>query len=194
MIKKYLERKSKIGIAIDVVILILLILLIIPKTRKDTFALLLKPTLIIHQPKVQNKKTKLQENDYLWNLKDLKGNNVEFSEFRNKVVFINLWATWCPPCIAEMDGLQKLYDEYNQKVDFLFVTNENTDEVKQFLNDKEFNIPVYFPQTAYPKSLDSNSLPTTFIISKNGEIVVKKNGVARWNSKRVRKILNSLVN
>ncbi len=192
MLKNYFRKKSKLSIAIDIIILVLIILIAIPQTRKDTMAFILKPTLIIHQPHINKEQATLNENSYLWQLTDMQGNTINFADLKNKVILINMWATWCPPCIAEMSSLQDLYNEYKQDVAFLFITNDNKQEVKTFLENKNYNFPVYFPKTQYPNDLKCNSLPTTFLISKEGKIIIQKRGLAKWNSKRIKKIIDSL--
>ena len=87
---------------------------------------------------------------------------------KGKVVFINYWATWCPPCIAEMPSLQKLYSEYKDKAVFLFVANDEPDKVGYFMREKGFNFPVYFQVSEPAEELRSKSLPTTFIINSEG--------------------------
>lgn len=193
MLKKYFQKKSKLGIVIDVAIFLLLLLLIIPSTRKNTAALLLKPTLIIHQPREEKQKLTLQDDVYQWQLSDVNGRMITLSDFKEKPLFINFWATWCPPCIAEMDGLQKLYDEYGTRVAFLFITNDETAKVKEFLKEKGYSIPVYFPQSKYPKDFEISSLPTTFLISSKSEIVINKKGVAQWNGTRIKNILDKVL-
>lgn len=193
VIKNYFAKKSKFGLAIDILIGIMILFLIIPATRKDMAALILKPTLFIHQPKLLNERIPLKEPTFQWKLMKLDGSTITFDEFKGKVVFVNLWATWCPPCIAEMPQLQNLYESYGNSVEFLFITNEGVEVADAFIQSKEFTLPVYFPVSQYPQQLETRSLPTTFIISKNGELVLSKHGVAQWNTKRVKKILDKLV-
>lgn len=193
MLKKYLKKKTPIAIGIDVAIIIALILLAIPATRKDMAALILKPTLLIHQPKVNSNKPVLSTDSYEWKIANSDGITLKFDEFKGKVVFINLWATWCPPCIAEMPDLNKLYLDYADKVEFLFVSHEESAVVNDFIAKKGFSLPVYKPVTQYPADFETNSIPTTFVINKNGEIVISKSGVANWNSRKVRNILDILI-
>jgi thiol-disulfide isomerase/thioredoxin len=192
MLKKYFKKKSKLGIVIDILIVILFIFILIPATRKQTIALILKPTLFIHQPKVNKEQPKLLEETYNWELRDITGEYLYFNKFRNKVVFINLWATWCPPCVAELPDLQKLYNDYNDKVEFLFISNESKSVIDEFMKKSEFDLPVYIPVSQYPTDFETNSIPTSFLINKNGEVVISRKGVAKWNSKRIRGVLDVL--
>ena len=130
---------------------------------------------------------------YKWKLVNSKDEIVDFESLRGKVVVVNFWATWCPPCIAEMPSFQKLYDVYNKEVVFLFVANDEVNKVAKFLSKHEYTIPAYFETSNRPVEMQSNSLPTTYIISKNGEIVVDKTGAVDWNSNKVKNLLDELV-
>ena len=92
-----------------------------------------------------------------------------------------------------MPSFQKLYDVYNKEVVFLFVANDEVNKVAKFLSKHEYTIPAYFETSNRPVEMQSNSLPTTYIISKNGEIVVDKTGAVDWNSNKVKNLLDELV-
>ncbi|MEX0314929.1 MAG: TlpA family protein disulfide reductase [Allomuricauda sp.] len=130
---------------------------------------------------------------YDWSLVDLNGNAINLESSKGEVVIINLWATWCPPCVAEMPSLQKLYKDYGDKVRFVFVTNEQTEKVSQFLQKKNYQLPVYSERSKTPDALFSRSIPATYIISKSGKIVVDEKGAANWNSKKTRNLLDELL-
>ena len=136
---------------------------------------------------------RLELTDYNWPLKRLDGLEVNFSNSKEKVVVVNFWATWCPPCIAEMPSLQKLYSSYGDDVDFYFVSNETPQVVQNFLNAKGYDLPAYITSSMGPKELQSKSLPTSYVISKNGEIAIRKTGAANWDSKSVHEIINKLL-
>ncbi len=193
IIKDFIKRRTWLSLTIDALIVILIILLLIPVTRKNTIAFMLKPTMFLHQPKVLSKKIAVTEADYSWKLKDLSGTEWQLSDFKGKVLFINLWATWCPPCIAEMPDLKKLHNKYGSQVEFLFISNEPIAVLQQFSQKKALNLPVYQPITDYPSIFSTQTLPTTFIVTAQGQIVVYKQGVAKWNSQRVENILNTLL-
>lgn len=132
--------------------------------------------------------------DYNWQLVGKDGQMFDLNDAKGKVVLINYWATWCPPCIAEMPYLDELYKDYKDKVVFLFVSNEGAQTTQNFLDKKGFEIPSMSPMNTPPKLLETNSLPTTYLIGKKGEIVVKKTGSADWDSENTRELLDELVN
>ncbi len=130
---------------------------------------------------------------YHWTLSDLNNQKINLDQFKNKVIIVNFWATWCPPCIAEMPSFQDLYDDYKDKVVFLFIAQDDEIKVRKFLLKKKHDIPVYFSNSPRPPEMNSNSLPTTYFINKEGQIVVNKTGAVDWNSNKVRKLLDELI-
>ena len=130
---------------------------------------------------------------YNWKLNDLNNTIFDFTQSKGKVILINFWATWCPPCIAEMPELQALYNVYGKSIDFYFVANDSPKKVKDFLQENSYTFPVYFEQTKAPQNLQTNSLPTTYLISKKGTIVIQKTGAAKWNSTKVHQTINRLL-
>ncbi len=130
---------------------------------------------------------------FQWDLIDTEGNRVPFKTFKGSVILVNFWATWCPPCVAEMPGLQDLYDRYQGKVSFLFVTSDKKQRVFDFMKNKDYSFPVYFEVSRSPEPMISKSLPSTYIIDQNGKVVVEKVGAADWNSPKVHRLLESLL-
>ena len=124
---------------------------------------------------------------------DLDGIELNFADTKGKVVFVNLWATWCPPCIAEFQTIQDLYNDYNEKVVFLLVSDESPETIKKFLAKKGYEIQIFNPLTDYPDGFDARSIPRTYIIDKEGYIVVDKKGAANWSSDAVRQQLDQRV-
>lgn len=131
--------------------------------------------------------------DYNWHLVTLGGTPFEFSETKGKVVLVNFWATWCPPCVAEMPELQKLYDSYSNEVEFVFIAHDEIDKVDNFLKKYGYNLPVYFEKSTSPTALKSKYLPTTYVIDKKGILRIEKAGSASWNSGKTRDLLESLI-
>lgn len=149
---------------------------------------------IAFAPSIKNvdKSEKLSSND--WSLKGLNTESINFRELENKVIFVNFWATWCPPCRAEMPMIQKLYADYKDKVSFVFVTNEDWGKVEVFFNKNGYDLPVYNSLSLPPDSFTkTNSIPATYLIDKSGNILIAKTGSADWNSNKIRELLDELV-
>lgn len=149
--------------------------------------------LISFSPSEKSEKDRETLEDYNWSLQQLDAGEINFSQSKDKVSIINFWATWCPPCVAEMPSFQKLYDSYGDKVDFYFVTSEKTDKIEKFMGKNEYTFPIFLQTYEAPQKLQSNVLPTTYLISKSGEIVINEKGAADWNSSKMRALLDKLL-
>ncbi len=131
--------------------------------------------------------------NYHWNLVTLEDKQMDFQSKKGEVVLVNFWATWCPPCIAELPSLVELHEDYGNKMVFAFVASDEREKVATFLERKEYHLPVYFEASQTPNELVSKSIPATYIISKTGKIVVDEKGAANWNSESTRALLDSLL-
>ena len=129
-------------------------------------------------------------------LQDMEGNQIQFSSLKGKVVFLNIWATWCPPCIAEMPSIQKLYDRMKHNPDVAFVMlsvdQAGMKKVKPFINKKGYTFPVYIPANGLPQAFQTQSIPTTFFTGKTGKIEMRHEGMADYSSKGVEEFLVKL--
>jgi len=172
--------------------LVMITLLVIPQTRKPIQVMIHKG-LAVFSPAVESDIGRRKVSSYDWQLKGLDGQHFNFSETQNKVVLVSLWATWCPPCIAEMPSLQELSNDYRDKIDFVFVSSEKQEVLKQFLDKHNYNLDVFMPTTESPSTFSVSSIPRTFLIDQNGNIVIDKSGAANWNSDKVRGTIDLLL-
>jgi len=138
----------------------------------------------------------LGQASYSFGLQGLNGEPASLEEFRGKVVFLNFWATWCPPCVAEMPDIQDLYNKVDRdQVVFVMVSvDEDPEKAQRFISKKGFDFPVYFPQGSVPAAFSSDAIPATFVISPEGTIAFKKSGMANYNTKDFRNFLKALAN
>lgn len=120
---------------------------------------------------------KVQANDF--KLQDLSGKNVSLSDFKGKKVFLNFWATWCPPCRGEMPDIEKLYDETKNSDLVILAINigEDRDTVQSFLksNNYNFNVLLDISQSTAGK-YNISGIPTSYFINKDGTVSAKKIG------------------
>jgi thiol-disulfide isomerase/thioredoxin len=134
--------------------------------------------------------------DYNFSIKDLKGNTIDFNQFKGKVIFINLWATWCGPCRVEMPSIQNLYNTTDhERIIFVMLsldTEENNHKVVKYVNDKQYTFPVYVSENGLPDQLNVPSIPTTFVIGKDGKIKSKKVGTAKYDTDKFQRFLEEL--
>ena len=188
---KYKSRKSKAGIVIDFLFLLLFMAMIHPATRTNIKSFVIRHTM--RSPQESENKTHLKIQDYDWRYRDLQGQVQHFAALKGEVIFLNLWATWCPPCIAEFASIDALYQAYNKQVNFVLISNEEASSIRAFLEKKQYHIPSYTYMDEMPTILSSKSIPATYIISKSGKIVVNKKGAAQWNSDQTKALLDKLI-
>lgn len=131
--------------------------------------------------------------DYHWELINHNGQLINLEEKKGQVIIVNMWATWCPPCVAEMPSFQKLYEDYGDKVSFLFVAKDQKDKVAAFLAKKDYTLPVYYEKSKTPIAFESNSIPMSFLVDKAGLIKIAHTGAANWNSEAIRLSLDALL-
>lgn len=175
----------------NIIIIVVILVMIIPGTRKPIQIFVNK--IFSFSPSVTSVEDRSSIENYLWVLEKNNRDRTEFSDFKGKVILVNFWATWCPPCIAEMPSFQKLYEDYKDKVVFLFVSSEDHETVRGFLNRKNYSLPAYRPLSEAPEPMNGKTLPTTYLIDKDGDIVINKVGAADWNSENVRSTLDKLL-
>ena len=127
---------------------------------------------------------------------DLEGNEFSLRNFENKVLFINYWATWCNPCLAEMPNMAELYNQYkeNDNIVFLYLSKEDADTIIDYIpkDDSLGQLPIYKVVTD-DDLFSTRGIPTTFIVNRNGEIVIKDVGSAVWNDQSVVDYLDKLL-
>jgi len=191
--KAKLKKKSKGSWASDIVFLLLIIALIFPTTRTPIIVFIKRATLF--GPSVSEKDNfgKLNQNDLQWQLINDQNQTVRLADLNDKPIFINFWATWCAPCLAEMPSIEKLYMDYKDDVYFVIATYEDRALIDSFLQKQGLNFPVYRYQTKEPKLLQSKTIPATFILNTKAQIIVSEKGTSNWNSKSVRELLNKLI-
>ncbi len=149
--------------------------------------------MISGNPSVISENNRKKIKSYDWKLETVDGEIVDFNDLKGKVVFVNFWATWCPPCVAEMPSIQKLYKDYGKKVTFVVVANDKPSKVNAFIKEKGYTMPIFYSRTNTLVEFSSKSIPTSFLLDKKGEIVIDEKGAANWNSQETRKIIDGLL-
>lgn len=196
--KAYLEKwksKSKFSKITDFIFIALIIAMLIPQSRMAIGAFINGIKAKVIQPAVIDEKTSTQIKSLDFEMTDLKGEEVNLSDFQGKVIFINFWATWCPPCVGEMPGIQTLYDKYKDNPDIKFVifSNENPETIKSFIQKKEYTFPVYYSDKTPPAEFATEAIPATFLISKTGKITIKEIGASNWGGEKMFGIVDDLL-
>lgn len=131
--------------------------------------------------------------DYDWTIRTPQGERVRLEAYRGRVLFINMWASWCAPCVAEMASIQRLHDSLRgTEVEFLLVSPEAPEPVMRFLRRYEYDLPVFLEVGDMPNAFGLRALPTTFVVDRSGNIVLKHRGAAEWDDPAVRAFLRAL--
>ena len=128
---------------------------------------------------------------------DLNGNKKSLSEYKGNVIFLNLWATWCPPCREEMPSMEKLYNKLKDRgfVILAVSAGEDQETVKKFLEKNKYSFPIFTDnQNSVAGNYGTGSIPTTYIIDKEGFILARFVGGRDWNSPDAVNLFNLLLN
>ena len=115
-------------------------------------------------------------------LTDLEGKAIDLSEYKGKTIFLNFWATWCRPCIAEMpdiDEANKILS--NEDFVFLAASDESLDKINKYVDEVDYSFRFVRSETSV-FDMEIMALPTTMIINSDGEIVYNEVGAREWNS------------
>ncbi|MFK5856143.1 MAG: TlpA disulfide reductase family protein [Bacteroidota bacterium] len=191
--KNYFAKKKWYSILSDAVFVIIISLLIIPSTRTEVAAFFIRLTSFPPSTLDADERFTISNQARTWQLQDMDGNEISFESLNDKPIFLNFWATWCPPCIAELPSITELHEKYKNDVSFVLVSNESRAKVRAFAKKNGFNQLLFYQNKTVPNDFASQSIPTTFIISKTGVVVLDKKGVARWNSGSIEDILDELI-
>tara|TARA_X000000368_G_scaffold100346_1_gene77385 strand:- start:660 stop:1241 length:582 start_codon:yes stop_codon:yes gene_type:complete len=140
--------------------------------------------------------TKVDLETNILQFEDLEGNKFSLRDFEGKTLFINYWATWCNPCLAEMPAMAELYEEFKDSEDivFLYLSKENMDVITDYIpkNESLQKLPLYKVITD-DELFKTRAIPTTFIVDRSGQILVEDVGSASWNDEEVINYLRSII-
>lgn len=110
-------------------------------------------------------------------LKDLSGKSVQLSDYKGKVVLVNFWASWCPPCKMEIPGFQKIYTAYKDR-GFTIIGIATDDVSRSFIKEMGMTYPVVMADDKVIKDYGNISgIPTSFLIGRDGRIIKKIMGM-----------------
>ncbi|MGO9057727.1 MAG: TlpA family protein disulfide reductase [Candidatus Binataceae bacterium] len=131
-------------------------------------------------------------------LQSLSGKSVTLSSLRGKVVFLNVWATWCGPCREEMPSMETLYEDFKGRKDFVILAvsqdRRGRAAVQPFVERNHLNFDVLLdPDNVVGDAYNVSGVPETFIIDRKGRIVAHHMGAFDWSQSDVRQALAELL-
>lgn len=119
-----------------------------------------------------------------WTLLDSSGKSFDWSTTKDKLILVNIWATWCPPCRAELPSLANLANDSTLS-DSLVVLCVSTDDrpeaLKSYLSKNKLELPAYFAPEM-PSDFVTEGIPATFLINSDGQLLGSEVGAANWDS------------
>lgn len=186
MLDKKIPRKRIMNIGGNILFFGLLLLLFFNPNAKAWLMQRLMDVGLF-KPKIEKQITNTAPEALNFTYRDAAGNNFSSDSLKGKVIFINFWATWCPPCRAEMPSLEAMYQEFKDDDNYAFIfINEDEDilKAKKYLAANNYSMPLLVKTSTFPSSLYSGTLPTTLILNKEGVLLMKHTGVGNYNAKK----------
>jgi thiol-disulfide isomerase/thioredoxin len=134
--------------------------------------------------------------NYSMKLIDSEGREFVMESLRGKVIFLNIWASWCPPCLAEMPGINNLYNQMDKnKVAFIMLSvDDDFAKALKLRKKKGYDFEIYQAPAGLPRLYYSQSIPTTYVINSKGELVFKHDGMGDFDTKEFKAYMEGLMN
>ena len=128
-----------------------------------------------------------------WRLSDLDGDEVSLAELTGRPLVVNVWATWCLPCVAEIRSLERLARSLEgEDVGFALVAPQERRAVADWVGRRGHALPFYVEATPMPDAFGLEALPTTWILDAEGRVVLKHRGALDWDRDDIRELLRRL--
>lgn len=128
-----------------------------------------------------------------WKLTPLEGPPITLGQLKGRVVFLNFWNTSCIPCIEEMSGIAELSSSlHDARIVFVTVTQDPRTQVDKFLRLNKTGLPVYLSEQEPPASLPAPGVPTTYLLTGDGELVFMHTGALNWDDNEAKTYLLNL--
>lgn len=133
----------------------------------------------------------IQAEDWDLSLKGFGIPDTNLENLKGKVIFLNFWGSWCPPCREEMPSIQALYNQYGKEVEFVLIPmNESSSSHQNYLKENGYKLPVYEAKSLISNTFKPKVFPTTFIINRSGDIIYSLSGARDWNQKEIHDLLD----
>jgi len=162
---------------------VFLVIILVPSAKALVMQGLMEIGLF--SPSIDQPKNTLNSDLSAIKFKDAKDKEVNLGDLSGKIIFLNFWATWCPPCLAEMPSIHKLHQQFGNEKDVVFLLVEvdsNFTKAQKYMDRKNYQMPVYALASPIPKQIFSGSLPTTVVFDKKGRIAYQGVGAANYSN------------
>ncbi len=131
-------------------------------------------------------------------LEALNGEKVQLADLKDKIIFLNFWASWCGPCKEEMPSIETLYQRYKER-DFVFLTisvdYEGPEPVRKFIEKHRYRFPVLLdPKGETLDLFEISKIPATLIIDRKGKMIGRVIGPRNWSSPEVYSLIDQMLN
>jgi thiol-disulfide isomerase/thioredoxin len=137
---------------------------------------------------VQNQEAAQGKADF--ELTDLSGQPIDLEAYKGKTVLVNVWATWCAPCIREMPSIQNAKKMFGDRLEVLMASEEDQERIHEFLQRKPFKLR--FVRLENADELELPVLPTTYIINPSGNIAFFETGARKWDEPESIALINKI--
>jgi len=174
-------------------ILLIAVLFFVPNAKAFLLHGLIKTGLFNASVKKENIKILSPETIFFINKNGARKN---ICDLKGKVIFINFWATWCPPCVAEMPAINALYNKLKNDSNFVFIMADADNDFQKslsFMKKNNYSLPVYNSNGDLHAAIFDGTTPTTIIINPEGNIVQKHEGIANYDTQAMMDFLHSLI-
>jgi thiol-disulfide isomerase/thioredoxin len=193
LVNKWKKKKTidKIG---DVIFFLFIIAMIFPSSRMAITVAVKRVFAFAPKEISREERVSVESDQFYWLMETGEGETVNLADFRGKTIFINMWATWCPPCVAEMPSIQKLYDalKEDEQIKFIIISSEKRSTVEDFMKEEGYTFPFMLARTNTPDAFAHRSIPTTFLVAPSGEIVLREVGSKKWHGEETIGLIRSL--
>lgn len=144
-------------------------------------------------PKVLLAAERYEIQNYEWRLKDPNWQFFSFNQSEGKAVFVHFWASWHLPSKATLDGVQRFYDSYKDRIVFYIVTNEERMPVENFMKLNKYSFPVTYRVVGDPTPFKDISLGAAYLVSPKGEVLIASDRVANWDAESIFEQIDTLL-
>jgi thiol-disulfide isomerase/thioredoxin len=142
----------------------------------------------VGSPEVMNEPKVLSPSDMDFTFYNLEGDSFNLLNFKGEPIFLNFWATWCGPCMAEFPSIEKMVKGHKGNGEIFLISHEKPQVIRQFMEEKGMNLPIYY-STKVPRFVTSESIPLTYILDKEGKVVIEKTGAADWSDPHILELI-----